>query len=93
MAGSRGTLWRAPTSWSTIWLTFGYLERHGVTGPALDRLAALHTDVTQAGSVTERARVANSSSATTCRPSRTRSVLPAAHGVPHRVFRHCYRRP
>jgi ribonuclease BN (tRNA processing enzyme) len=35
----------------------GYLERHGMTGAALDRMAALHTDITQVGSVAERARV------------------------------------
>ena len=35
----------------------GYLERHGITGAALDRMAALHTDVTEVGSVAERARV------------------------------------
>lgn len=35
----------------------GYLERHGITGAALDRMAALHTDVTQVGGVAERARV------------------------------------
>jgi ribonuclease BN (tRNA processing enzyme) len=35
----------------------GYLERHGVTGAALERMAALHTDVTQVGGVAERARV------------------------------------
>jgi ribonuclease BN (tRNA processing enzyme) len=35
----------------------GYLERHGMTGAALDRMAALHTDVSQVGSVAERARV------------------------------------
>jgi len=35
----------------------GYLERHGITGAALERMAALHTDVTQVGSVAERARV------------------------------------
>jgi ribonuclease BN (tRNA processing enzyme) len=35
----------------------GYLERHGTTGAALDRMAALHTDVTQVGGVAERARV------------------------------------
>jgi ribonuclease BN (tRNA processing enzyme) len=34
-----------------------YLERHGVTGAALERMAALHTDVTEVGSVAERARV------------------------------------
>ena len=34
----------------------GYLERHGFTGAALDRMAALHTDVTEVGSVAERAR-------------------------------------
>ena len=34
-----------------------YLERHGVTGAALQRMAALHTDVTEVGSVAERARV------------------------------------
>jgi ribonuclease BN (tRNA processing enzyme) len=35
----------------------GYLERHGFTGPALARMAALHTDVTQVGGVAERAGV------------------------------------
>jgi ribonuclease BN (tRNA processing enzyme) len=35
----------------------GYLQRHGTTGAALDRMAALHTDVTQVGGVAERARV------------------------------------
>jgi ribonuclease BN (tRNA processing enzyme) len=33
----------------------GYLERHGITGVALDRMAALHTDVNQVGGVAERA--------------------------------------
>ncbi len=35
----------------------GYLERHGFTGAALERMAALHTDVGQVGGVAERARV------------------------------------
>jgi ribonuclease BN (tRNA processing enzyme) len=35
----------------------GYLARHGVAGRDLDRLAALHTDVCQVGSVAERAQV------------------------------------
>jgi ribonuclease BN (tRNA processing enzyme) len=35
----------------------GYLERHGVTGAALERMAALHTDVTEVGGVAERAHV------------------------------------
>ena len=35
----------------------GYLERHGITGAALERQAALHTDVTDVGSVAERAGV------------------------------------
>ena len=35
----------------------GYLERHGTTGAALERMAALHTDVTQVGRVAQRARV------------------------------------
>ena len=34
-----------------------YLERHGVTGEALRRMAALHTDVSEVGSVAERAGV------------------------------------
>jgi len=34
-----------------------YLERHGTTGAALQRMAALHTDVTEVGGVAERARV------------------------------------
>ncbi|HTS99619.1 MAG TPA: MBL fold metallo-hydrolase [Streptosporangiaceae bacterium] len=35
----------------------GYLERHGLTRAALERMAALHTDVTQVGGVAERAGV------------------------------------
>jgi ribonuclease BN (tRNA processing enzyme) len=35
----------------------GYLERHGTTGFELERMAGLHTDVTQVGGVAERARV------------------------------------
>jgi ribonuclease BN (tRNA processing enzyme) len=35
----------------------GYLERHGFKGPALDRMAALHTDVDEVGTVAERAGV------------------------------------
>ena len=35
----------------------GYLQRHGVTGAALDRMAALHTDITQVGGVAEQAGV------------------------------------
>jgi ribonuclease BN (tRNA processing enzyme) len=35
----------------------GYLERHGFTGPALERMAALHTDVSEVGGVAERAGV------------------------------------
>jgi ribonuclease BN (tRNA processing enzyme) len=35
----------------------GYLERHGTTGAELERMAGLHTDVTQVGGVAERARV------------------------------------
>jgi ribonuclease BN (tRNA processing enzyme) len=34
-----------------------YLERHGVTGAALERMAALHTDVAEVGGVAEAARV------------------------------------
>jgi ribonuclease BN (tRNA processing enzyme) len=34
-----------------------YLERHGFTGAALDRMAALHTDVNDVGSVAQRAGV------------------------------------
>jgi len=34
-----------------------YLKRHGTTGAALQRMAALHTDVTKVGDVAERARV------------------------------------
>jgi ribonuclease BN (tRNA processing enzyme) len=34
-----------------------YLERHGFTGAALDRMAALHTDVNEVGSVAGRAGV------------------------------------
>jgi ribonuclease BN (tRNA processing enzyme) len=34
-----------------------YLERHGFTGIALERMAGLHTDVTQVGGVAERAEV------------------------------------
>jgi len=35
----------------------GYLQRHGTHGAELDRMAALHTDVTEVGGVAERARV------------------------------------
>jgi ribonuclease BN (tRNA processing enzyme) len=35
----------------------GYLERHGFVGEALERMAALHTDVNEVGAVAERARV------------------------------------
>ncbi len=35
----------------------GYLERHGTTGAELERMAALHTDVSQVGGVAERAHV------------------------------------
>ena len=34
-----------------------YLARHGFAGAALERMAALHTDVTQVGSVAERSGV------------------------------------
>jgi ribonuclease BN (tRNA processing enzyme) len=34
-----------------------YLERHGLTGAALQRMAALHTDVSKVGSVADRAGV------------------------------------
>jgi ribonuclease BN (tRNA processing enzyme) len=35
----------------------GYLERHGTTGAALERMAALHTDITEVGGIAESARV------------------------------------
>jgi ribonuclease BN (tRNA processing enzyme) len=35
----------------------GYLQRHGMTGAALERMAALHTDVTEVGDIAERAGV------------------------------------
>jgi ribonuclease BN (tRNA processing enzyme) len=35
----------------------GFLAQHGLTGPALERMAGLHTDVTQVGGVAERAGV------------------------------------
>ena len=35
----------------------GYLRQHGFTGADLERMAALHTDVTEVGAVAERARV------------------------------------
>jgi ribonuclease BN (tRNA processing enzyme) len=35
----------------------GYLERHGMAGEALQRMAALHTGVTEVGAVAERAEV------------------------------------
>ncbi|HEY1634821.1 MAG TPA: MBL fold metallo-hydrolase, partial [Acidimicrobiales bacterium] len=35
----------------------GYLERHGTTGAELERMAGLHTDVTEVGGVAKRARV------------------------------------
>jgi ribonuclease BN (tRNA processing enzyme) len=36
---------------------FGYLERQGLAGPGLQRMRALHTDVTEVGGVAERAQV------------------------------------
>jgi len=35
----------------------GYLKRHGITGAALERMAGLHTDVTEVGGVARRAGV------------------------------------
>ena len=35
----------------------GYLKRHGWSGAALDRMAGLHTDVTEVGGVAQRAGV------------------------------------
>jgi ribonuclease BN (tRNA processing enzyme) len=35
----------------------GYLERQGLSGPALERMSGLHTDVTDVGGVAERAGV------------------------------------
>ena len=35
----------------------GYLERHGMAGEALQRMAALHTGVTEVGAVAELAEV------------------------------------
>jgi ribonuclease BN (tRNA processing enzyme) len=35
----------------------GYLERHGITGATLERMAALHTDVNRVGAVAARAGV------------------------------------
>jgi ribonuclease BN (tRNA processing enzyme) len=35
----------------------GFLERHGTTGAELERMAGLHTDVTEVGGVAERAHV------------------------------------
>ena len=35
----------------------GYLERHGTTGAELERMAGLHTDVTEVGGVAQRAHV------------------------------------
>lgn len=35
----------------------GYLRRHGTTGAELERMAGLHTDVTEVGGVAARARV------------------------------------
>ena len=34
-----------------------YLQRHGVTGPALDHMRGLHTDISEVGGVAERAGV------------------------------------
>jgi len=35
----------------------GYLERHGLTGPELERMASLQTDITEVGTVAQRAGV------------------------------------
>ncbi len=34
----------------------GYLRRHGMSGPVLERMAGLHTDVAEVGPIAERAR-------------------------------------
>ncbi len=63
----------------------GYLARHGFSGAALDRMAALHTDVTRVGGVAERAGVGEPSSATTCPPSPARSARPSGPAGPRRA--------
>ena len=62
----------------------GYLKRHGWSGAALDRMAGLHTDVTEVGGVAQRAGYASSSSPTTCPPNRTRSARPTGPSGPAR---------
>ena len=50
----------------------GYLERHGMAGEALQRMAALHTGVAEVGPSPNSQKSANRSSITTCSPGRTR---------------------
>jgi hypothetical protein len=59
----------------------GYLERHGITGAALERMAALHTDVSEVGGVAERAGVRESSTIT-FPLNRTRSPIENGKHVP-----------
>lgn len=44
-----------PTSFIHKIADLGYLERHGMAGDALQRMAALHTGVTEVRAVAERA--------------------------------------
>jgi hypothetical protein len=55
----------------------GYLERHGMAGDALQRMAALHTGVTGAGAVAEGAEV-REPSLNHCLPAGPDAISPAA---------------
>jgi hypothetical protein len=71
-----------PTSFVLEVADLGYLERHGMAGDALQRMAALHTGVTGAGAVAEGAEV-REPSLNHCLPAGQDAISPArGSGVP-----------
>jgi ribonuclease BN (tRNA processing enzyme) len=66
-----------PTSFIDEVADLGYLERHGLADDALQRMAALHTGVTEAGAVAERAEV-REPILNHCLPAGPDAISPAA---------------
>jgi ribonuclease BN (tRNA processing enzyme) len=66
-----------PTSFILEVADLGYLEWHGMAGDALQRMAALHTGVTEAGAVAEGAEV-REPSLNHCLPAGPDAISPAA---------------
>lgn len=66
-----------PTSFIHEVADLGYLERHGMAGDALQRMAALHTGVTEVGAVAERAEV-REPILNYCLPAGPDAISPAA---------------